>query len=43
MDPEPPSDPLQPFGRSQLQFLALDHAWAGDQENGLVEPDVASK
>ena len=30
---------FQPFGGSELQFLALDDARAGDEEKGLVEAD----
>ena len=25
--------------RAQLELLALDHAWAGDEEEGLIKPD----
>ena len=31
------------LGGAQLKLLAFDHARAGDQEQGLVEPDFASK
>ena len=34
---------LSRLGGAQLQLLAFDHARAGDQEQGLVEPDFASE
>ena len=40
---EAPGDFLQLLGCPQLQFLALDDAWAGDQEQRLVETDGTSK
>ena len=35
-------DRLQPLGGAQLQLLAFDDAGTGDEENGLVEPDLAA-
>jgi hypothetical protein len=42
-DAELVGDRLQPLGGAQLQLLAFDHARAGDEEQGLVEPDFASE
>ena len=42
LDAELVGDRLEPLGGSQLQLLAFDHAGAGDEEEGLVEPDLAS-
>src|SRR5690606_10718593 len=35
-------DLLQPAGDVQLQLLGLDHAGAGDEEEGLVEANLES-
>ena len=43
VDAELVGDRLERLGRAQLKLLAFDHARAGDQEEGLVEPDLASK
>src|SRR5262249_54920025 len=43
MHPELFGNALEPLRGAQLEVLALDHARAGDQEQGLVEPDLASK
>ena len=42
-DAELVGDSLQRLGRAELQVLAFDHARAGDEEEGLIEPDVLSE
>ena len=34
---------FQPLRSAQLQLLAFDDAGTGDEEEGLVEPDIASE
>jgi hypothetical protein len=36
-------DAFEALGGSQLKLLALDHTGSGDEEEGLVESDLASK
>src|SRR3546814_20799806 len=42
VDAEPGSDFLELAGNVELQLHRLDHAGAGDQEDGLVAADVES-